>query len=62
MIEYWRTKLIVSVVLIAILVYAMLAIGLPTSKTYDCRLADFHPDYPVRVKEACRNLRNQNVD
>jgi hypothetical protein len=54
-------KLIISVVLIAILVYAMIAIGLPTGKTYDCSIAEFHPDYPVQVKEACRDLRKQNA-
>jgi hypothetical protein len=61
MIEYWRTKLIISAVLIAILVYTMIVIELPTGKTYDCSLAEFHPDYPVRVKEACRDLRKQNA-
>jgi hypothetical protein len=54
-------KLIISVALIAILVYAMIAIGLPTGTTYNCSIAEFHPDYPVQVKEACRELRKQNA-
>lgn len=25
---------------------------------YDCTIAEFHPDIPLEVKEACRNLRH----
>lgn len=25
-------------------------------RVYDCRLAEFHPDYPTEVKDECRKL------
>ena len=25
---------------------------------YDCTIAEFHPDIPVEVKEACRKIRH----
>jgi hypothetical protein len=28
---------------------------------YDCSIAEISPDYPVQVKEACRNLRAERV-
>jgi hypothetical protein len=28
---------------------------------YDCRLAEFHPDFPVSVKEECRKLIRDNI-
>jgi hypothetical protein len=29
-------------------------------KVYNCDLAEFHPDYPLAVKQKCRELRNEN--
>jgi hypothetical protein len=31
----------------------------PQSKVYDCSLAEFHPDFPVKAREACRELRRE---
>lgn len=28
---------------------------------YDCSIAEFHPDYPIAVKEGCRKLRAENM-
>jgi hypothetical protein len=28
---------------------------------YDCSMAEFHPDYPIAVKEGCRKLRADNL-
>lgn len=28
---------------------------------YDCSIAEFHPDYPIAVKEGCRKLRADNL-
>lgn len=30
---------------------------LPRQKVYDCSLAEFHPDYPIQVKEECRRMK-----
>jgi hypothetical protein len=29
-------------------------------KVYNCDLAEFHPDFPLAVKQKCRELRNEN--
>lgn len=34
---------------------------LPRERVYDCSLAEFHPDYPVEVKNACRRIRSQKL-
>jgi hypothetical protein len=28
---------------------------------YDCSLAEFHPDYPIQVREECRRLRSAKI-
>lgn len=28
---------------------------------YDCSIAEFHPDYPIAVKEGCRKLRAEKI-
>jgi hypothetical protein len=29
----------------------------PTPKRYDCSMAEFHPDYPPKVRQLCREAR-----
>lgn len=33
--------------------------GQPKQKVYDCTVAEFHPDYPPKVKEACREIMKE---
>lgn len=33
----------------------------PQGKAYDCTVAEFHPDYPVDVKEACREIMKNRI-
>ena len=36
----------------------LLAIKAPTGpRYYDCSIAEFHPDYPPKVREECRKQR-----
>jgi hypothetical protein len=28
-------------------------------KVYDCSLAEFHPDFPVAVREECRRIKRE---
>ena len=28
----------------------------PREKVYDCTVAEFHPDYPPKVRQACREI------
>jgi len=48
-------------IFVAVVVIAALAIIYLYPKTtyivYDCSIAEFHPDIPIRVKEACREQR-----
>ena len=30
-------------------------------RVYDCSLAEFHPDYPLAVREECRKIRQQST-
>lgn len=38
-----------------------LSIRTPSGRYYDCRMADFHPDYPPKVKEECRKLMKKQT-
>lgn len=29
---------------------------------YDCRLAEFHPDFPIEVREECRKIIKQRIE
>jgi len=33
---------------------------LPTTRVYDCGMAEWHPDIPLEVREECRKLRSKN--
>ncbi len=38
----------------------VISVGQPDGRVYDCRVAEFHPDYPPKVRDACREIiRNQ---
>jgi len=53
----------VFVVGLAVAMVALIVIGnnLPSQRTYDCGMAEFHPDYPPKVKEECRKLRSKTI-
>lgn len=46
----------VMAVLIGIVIWGF---SYPHAKIYNCDMAEFHPDYPVKVREACRELRRK---
>jgi hypothetical protein len=51
-------------VLVLALTLALIIFGnslMPQGRFYDCSLAEFHPDYPVEVKNECRKLRSQKL-
>jgi hypothetical protein len=46
----------------AMIGYILYVSGSLNQTTYDCNLAEMHPDYPAKVKEECRKLRdNKNL-
>lgn len=50
-------------VILTVIVYTIILVGLmaitpaPEGRYYDCSMAEFHPDFPREVKEACRKIR-----
>ena len=50
------TILIIVLVIIAVTILVSTNFGAGTTVIYDCRIAEFHPDYPVEVKQECRKL------
>lgn len=57
-------KLIVNVLAVSgfifycLIAYAVLSDDEPRIITYDCQIAEFHPDIPLEVKEACRKIKH----
>jgi hypothetical protein len=51
------------VVGLALAMFGLIIFGntLPFSRTYDCGMAEFHPDYPAKVKEECRKMRSSKI-
>ena len=45
--------------ILAVLIFVFTAFGESKGRVYNCDLAEFHPDYPAKVKEECRRLRSQ---
>ncbi len=39
----------------------VVSVGQPDGRLYDCRMADFHPDYPPKVREACREIMRNRI-
>ncbi len=53
-----RELLIAAATLIAALIFLLTGFGESEERVYNCDLAEFHPDYPAKVKEECRRLRS----
>jgi hypothetical protein len=47
--------------LLAMIGLIVLGNSLPREQVYDCSLAEFHPDYPIQVREECRRLRSAKI-
>lgn len=41
-----------------IIIYSIASNDEPRIIKYDCTIAEFHPDIPVEVREACRKIRH----
>ena len=51
-----NTIVIIVLVLVAVTILVSTNFGAGTTVIYDCRIAEFHPDYPAEVKQECRKL------
>lgn len=49
-----------STLLAITVIYANTQVDTNSHKVYNCDIADIHPDYPIEVKQKCRELRNEN--
>ena len=47
-------KIIILILFVIMLFGLMAKIGFPEGRTYDCGMAEWHPDIPKAVKEECR--------
>ena len=47
-------------VLVGTVTYANYKVDTTRVVRYNCDIAEFHPDYPLTVKEKCRELQNEN--
>ena len=37
----------------------VVSVAQPREKVYDCTVAEFHPDYPPKVRQACREIMKE---
>lgn len=49
-------SIVIMVVLTGITIWGLQQ---PQQKVYRCDLAEFHPDFPIKAREACRELRRE---
>jgi hypothetical protein len=45
-----------AVLVVAVLILVFTDYG-NNGKVYDCSLAEWHPDIPIKIKEECRKMR-----
>lgn len=50
-------SIVIMIVLVGIATWGLMYA--PKSKVYDCSLAEFHPDFPIAVREECRRIKRE---
>lgn len=48
------------ILLVATVIFANYEVDNNRVIRYNCNIAEFHPDYPLAVKQQCRELLNEN--
>jgi hypothetical protein len=51
---------ILGLTFMLVLILLFSGFGKQSQKVYDCSIAEFHPDYPIKIKEECRRLKYQD--
>ena len=56
-----KRDILILITVLCVIVYVMLFTDINDNRVhvYDCSLAEISPDYPLEVKEECRNLRKK---
>lgn len=49
-------QVVIAIICVVISTCMLFYVDQPSERYYDCRLAEFHPDYPEEVKQACRQM------
>jgi len=49
-------------IVLAAVVFAYIDFNKSNPKIYDCGMAEWHPDIPLKVKEECRKLKREIND
>ncbi len=52
--------IILALVMFAFSAFVYFSDDRPRGRTYDCGMAEWHPDIPNGVKEACRKARSES--
>lgn len=64
--SYQWVNNIITVILyvsLVVLLFGLIVHSPPANfRSYDCSMAEFHPDYPVKVKQACREQFKQQME
>ena len=56
-------KYVFSFIVVSTVFLAVILLGMSVQEVrYDCRLAEISPDYPLEVKQQCRNMFRQNYE
>lgn len=55
------TAIAILIVLALTLVWGAVVVSVAQTreKVYDCTVAEFHPDYPPKVRQACREIMKE---
>jgi hypothetical protein len=53
-------KNIFVVIVLFLLIFILFNYGTNREVVYDCGMAEWHPDFPLQVKEECRRLRYEH--
>jgi hypothetical protein len=51
-------RIIIIAIVLSIPILILFNNRLPRVHYYNCDIAEFHPDYPIAVKEECRKIRS----
>jgi hypothetical protein len=53
-------RIITIAIVLSIPILILVNNRLPRVHYYNCEIAEFHPDYPIAVKEECRKIRSDS--
>ena len=57
-----NSLLIIAAVAAVVAMLISTNFGAGRTIVYDCRLAEFHPDFPLDVREQCRKLMRDQIN